>query len=458
MRTSGLVVAAFLLVCASPAVAGPRPIAAAAGDAQSPATYQQSDLQGNWEFHTLATGPGEPWWERAHVIIAADGTFNATATYSGGGTDSFGGRFVLSPAGLITLPGSSTFGGALSSDKSVLACTDTWSSGSPGTTEMKVGVRMGSNYKVSDLTGPLELNILASGPGAPFWDRGRLTIASDGTMTGTLTESGGSSDPANGTLTLTSAGIVMGSGPDSSRGAVDVGRTVMAGTATWMGSSDPGTTELDVAVKMASGYHQSDLAGTWEFNCLASGFGAAWWQRAHLVIAADGSFTGTSLSSGGGTGSPHGTFVLASDGTLTLVGSTTFRGVLDAGKAVLVTTDTWASGSPGTTEMKIGTRVSTGTVDVPPAPVLALALDPVRPNPARGGAPTIGFALPSAAPATLELLDVAGRRVATCDLASVGAGHHVRTLAGGTRLEPGLYFVRLRQGAEIRSARVAVVE
>ncbi len=88
----------------------------------------------------------------------------------------------------------------------------------------------------------------------------------------------------------------------------------------------------------------------------------------------------------------------------------------------------------------------------------ALTLDPVRPNPAAGGALTAHFTLASAAPASLELLDVAGRRIVAREVGPLGAGHHAFDLGEGRRLAPGLYLVCLRQGTSTRVARVAVLE
>jgi hypothetical protein len=91
-------------------------------------------------------------------------------------------------------------------------------------------------------------------------------------------------------------------------------------------------------------------------------------------------------------------------------------------------------------------------LDVPVS--LAFALDPVRPNPTREGALTVHFTLPTNAPARLELLDVAGRRIASHE---VGAGRHTLDLGAGQHLAPGLYLVRLTQGANTRTTRVAVL-
>jgi hypothetical protein len=78
----------------------------------------------------------------------------------------------------------------------------------------------------------------------------------------------------------------------------------------------------------------------------------------------------------------------------------------------------------------------------------------VRPNPSRGGALTVHFTLPTDAPARLELLDVVGRRIASHE---VGMGQHTLDLGAGHHLAPGLYLVRLTQGANTRTTRVAVL-
>jgi hypothetical protein len=95
-------------------------------------------------------------------------------------------------------------------------------------------------------------------------------------------------------------------------------------------------------------------------------------------------------------------------------------------------------------------------LDLPAGNVpLAFALDPVRPNPSRGGALTVRFSVPSASPARLELLDVAGRRIASHE---VGIGQHTLDLGQGQRLAPGLYLVRLTHGTNTRTTRVAVLQ
>jgi hypothetical protein len=89
-------------------------------------------------------------------------------------------------------------------------------------------------------------------------------------------------------------------------------------------------------------------------------------------------------------------------------------------------------------------------------PQMAFALHGVRPTPSTGPA-SIEFTLPDAQPATLDLFDIRGRRVATHEIGAQGAGRHAFALRGVDRLNPGIYLVRLTRGAEVRTTRMVVV-
>jgi hypothetical protein len=102
-------------------------------------------------------------------------------------------------------------------------------------------------------------------------------------------------------------------------------------------------------------------------------------------------------------------------------------------------------------------EVFAGEVWATAAGRLDFTLDAVRPNPTQGGPLTVRFVLPSAARARLELLDIGGRRVAEREVGSLGPGRHAVDLEPPTRLAPGVYFLRLRQGGELRTTRVAVL-
>jgi len=93
-------------------------------------------------------------------------------------------------------------------------------------------------------------------------------------------------------------------------------------------------------------------------------------------------------------------------------------------------------------------------VDVPAA--LVLALEGLRPNPAPGEF-AVAFTLPSAAPATLELMDVSGRRVIAREVGALGPGHRLLRLGEGARVSPGVYWLRLTQSGRTLTARGVVV-
>jgi len=94
------------------------------------------------------------------------------------------------------------------------------------------------------------------------------------------------------------------------------------------------------------------------------------------------------------------------------------------------------------------------TIAVPSAPALALAIETVRPNPVDREM-WVSFSLPSSAPATLELIDVTGRRVREQTVS--GTGPQTVDLAAGPPLAPGLYLIRLTQAGRSTVKRVSVV-
>jgi hypothetical protein len=80
-----------------------------------------------------------------------------------------------------------------------------------------------------------------------------------------------------------------------------------------------------------------------------------------------------------------------------------------------------------------------------------------EPNPSAGEL-RVSFSLPDASPATLELLDLTGRRIVSQSVGNLGAGAHVVPLAPQVAaLPPGIYGVKLTQGSRRAFSKVAVV-
>ncbi len=78
----------------------------------------------------------------------------------------------------------------------------------------------------------------------------------------------------------------------------------------------------------------------------------------------------------------------------------------------------------------------------------------VWPNPSHGSV-FVGFSLRNEAPATIELVDVAGRTVVARDLRGLGPGRHEVALFPAEKSLPGVYFVRFKRGGSRVVQRVA---
>jgi hypothetical protein len=78
------------------------------------------------------------------------------------------------------------------------------------------------------------------------------------------------------------------------------------------------------------------------------------------------------------------------------------------------------------------------------------------PNPSRGGETVVAFRLPREGRTSLEVFDIAGRRVAEHRWSSLATGPH-RISLGRSPLAAGVYVIRLRQGNEVRVGRGVVL-
>lgn len=103
-------------------------------------------------------------------------------------------------------------------------------------------------------------------------------------------------------------------------------------------------------------------------------------------------------------------------------------------------------------------QLGDGVSGVTEASSLGFVLEPLRPNPARGHSVRVDFSLPGDASASVDLFDVAGRRVVSHDAGLLGAGHHSIDVPIGKCCRSGVYFVRLTQGALTRTTQVVFLE
>ena len=73
-----------------------------------------------------------------------------------------------------------------------------------------------------------------------------------------------------------------------------------------------------------------------------------------------------------------------------------------------------------------------------------------------GGSSTLLLELPTSYPATIELFDVAGRRLGSIDVGGLTAGPHTVAVPRTLLPSPGLYFVRLQQTGVVSDAKLFV--
>jgi hypothetical protein len=93
-------------------------------------------------------------------------------------------------------------------------------------------------------------------------------------------------------------------------------------------------------------------------------------------------------------------------------------------------------------------------VVVPTRPVLALRVTGAQPL---SGPVEVELVLEASSSARLEMVDAHGRRVAEREVGSLGPGRHLLSLTAARDLAPGVYWLRLRQGEQARTARAVVL-
>lgn len=300
--------------------------------------HTMNDLTGDWEVNALES-PG-PWWSRGLITIAGSGMFSGTSNGSDSSATPISGTFVISDDGIITATSSvltPSIRCTLDNNNRIAACTGTTSENE---SELYLLVKKSTGYEQTSLMGTWEVNSIVSGPGAPWWSRGPVTIGPSGSFSGTLEFSDDVPENVSGSFILSPDGVITSTAVNPGfRAVLDSGRSVVAGTSTWS-SGAPGSTELSVWTKKATtSYSLSDLAGAWQVNEL--GAPGPSWTRGVMTIAANGAFSGTLNKSNGGTESRSGTVSITPDGVITVSSPdspASTRCTMDAGKDVIVCT------------------------------------------------------------------------------------------------------------------------
>jgi hypothetical protein len=118
--------------------------------------------------------------------------------------------------------------------------------------------------------------------------------------------------------------------------------------------------------------------------------------------------------------------------------------------------DQWQGGSDESWALDAVSVEVTQTADVEADLAAGRLAVTAMPNPANSRSVTLRLSVPALGPARIELIDLAGRRVAVRNLES--SGRQDVALSIGRRIPPGLYFARVIQGANARTAKVVVTD
>jgi hypothetical protein len=273
---------------------------------------------------------------------------------------------------------------------------------------------------------------------------------------------------STGAVQWTGDGVPLSSGPGGTLPSI-LADGAGGALVSWVDFSQFPTSQMDVRAQRisssgalqwaASGVAVCDFAGNQSFPVMTTdGAGGAivTWSDYRVdgvnadVYARRVTATGTVLWSPATKGTPVST--AASTQYLPMIATDGSGGAIVA----------WQDTRDGTTDIYAQRIFSDGglgggSVGVPIETPESLTLSLVGPNPARSGQLPLRFSLGSGGPASLELFDVAGRRISARALEGFGPGTHTIDLGEGQRLGPGLYLVRLRQGDGASVVRVTVL-
>jgi len=316
----------------------------AGGTHLSFAAFSTSDLTGTWYGHELYTGE---WagWEHSTLTFTTPGNFSVLWEDSEGesNTTPETGTLNISNMGILTLEGSATFHGAVSSDKNLTAMTETWDTEGDGDHGLMVFLKneSGVTFSGPDLSGIWYGYSLVSGGGDPEgwegWEVATMTIESTGAFTLLYMDSEGeegTDSGGSGTIQISEQGIITVSTTEV-HGAMSSDKNIVVLTDTW----DPKEYALTILVKSGGTFSQSDLKGKWYGHTLTSG---AWegWMVSTGRVSSTGAYSATYTDSGGGSGTDAGTLNIDTSGKITVTGSSTANGAMSSDKNIIVITET----------------------------------------------------------------------------------------------------------------------
>src|SRR3990172_6391395 len=238
----------------------------------SGAVFSMGDLQGAWDFQSLATSGSTGWM---HGVLSVDNTgLGAMTSLIRNGmpwpsADNV--PFAMFPCGIVRMVNDNTFHGFLSKDRTMMAAT--WTDNTSGSALM-IFRKRGGAFGQSDLFGTWNFHRLTAGGDntTSGWASGTMAMSSPGTATITAVQTHDTLMSEVGSsffVTMDGDGIVTSSGDNTFRGVMSRDKNMMVLTKT----NASGNYDLMVLMKSNTGvsHDTTDLLGDWMQHGVISG-------------------------------------------------------------------------------------------------------------------------------------------------------------------------------------------
>ena len=324
------------------------------------ATFAQSDLQGTWNAMAFSAGPDvsstpetQEGWFRGNMSIDQSG--NTTVNNSPYVPMSNLGpvtpptpmqlTWAIASNGVVTQSGSDAAGdfhGNMASNKNLMVGVQT-SRGTRGDNRtIFISVKQnGTTFSSADISSvTFVYHNIGSGKNGNDWNYGAGSINSAGQVTlNSCASSGGSCTlPASNftTLSITSAGIVSSSDDPTAQGVMTPDKKTIFFT---QGNGTTNSTELMVLQFTGQTFTQSDLAGVWNQNGIASNPTSPGWIYGTMSVDNTGTTNWSSqVYNGVSQSASPGTVSINSTGTITMPGSSSVNGTMSFNKDMGIST------------------------------------------------------------------------------------------------------------------------
>ena len=210
-------------------------------------SFATSDLEGEWNFHSLISPPSPEsgGWTYGTITLDSSGTGTATEIESSGGTLNETISFSINTDGVVGIPGEQSIHGIMSPDKNTFVVTGDHD---PGSYVFIIIQRSGSSFLQSDLQGIHRyLQLTSDDSSQGKWEHGVETIDSDGngTLISFLDSNGDTIAGDTFTALINSNGIITLPFEDGTfHGSISLDKSMFVGT------FDEGTPFFDLHIAL----------------------------------------------------------------------------------------------------------------------------------------------------------------------------------------------------------------